>query len=77
AGVDVQKNRLECEIVGWGMGNESWSIGYRVFEGDTGAELTEDDDPDELSSVWADLEEYLASSFVGPGGQVFRVQCAA
>lgn len=77
AGVDVQKNRLECEIVGWGMGNESWSIGYRVFEGDTGAELSEDDDPDELSSVWADLEEYLASSFVGPGGQVFRVQCAA
>jgi len=77
AGVDVQKNRLECEIVGWGLGNESWSIGYRVFEGDTGAELSEDDDPDELSSVWGDLEEYLAGSFVGPGGQVFRVQCAA
>lgn len=79
AGVDVQKSRIECEIVGWGKGNESWSIGYKVFEGDTGAELSEGepDDLAELSSVWDDLEAYLASSFVGVGGQVFRVQCAA
>ena len=26
AGVDVQKNRLEYEIVGWGVGEESWGI---------------------------------------------------
>ena len=26
AGVDVQDNRLEVEIVGWGRGEESWSI---------------------------------------------------
>lgn len=80
AGVDVQKTRLEAEIVGWGKDNESWSIDYRVFEGDTGTELTETDDLDlelePLSSVWADLEEYLTGSFIGLGSQAFRVQCA-
>lgn len=33
AGVDVQKDRLECEVVAWGAGMESWSIGYFRFEG--------------------------------------------
>lgn len=35
AGVDVQKDRLECEVVAYGPNLESWSIDYRVFEGDT------------------------------------------
>lgn len=34
AGVDVQDNRLEVEIVGWGRGEESWSIDYIVLYGD-------------------------------------------
>ena len=35
AGIDVQKDRLECEIVGWSTGEESWNIAYEVFYGDT------------------------------------------
>jgi phage terminase large subunit GpA-like protein len=35
AGVDVQKDRLEVEIKGWGVGEESWSIDYRVIYGQT------------------------------------------
>lgn len=35
AGVDVQRNRLEVEIVAYGPRMESWSVGYRVFGGDT------------------------------------------
>lgn len=31
AGVDVQKDRIEMEIVGWGHEKRSWSIDYRVF----------------------------------------------
>jgi phage terminase large subunit GpA-like protein len=31
AGVDVQKDRLECEIVAWGLGKESWSVDYVVI----------------------------------------------
>ena len=35
AGVDVQKDRLECEVVAWGRGKESWSVDYLVLGGDT------------------------------------------
>ena len=33
AGVDVQLDRIEVEIVGWGAGEESWSIDYQVIAG--------------------------------------------
>ncbi|MFG1287922.1 phage terminase large subunit family protein [Xanthobacter versatilis] len=33
AGVDVQGDRLELEIVGWGPGEESWSLEYTVLWG--------------------------------------------
>lgn len=35
AGVDVQKDRLELEVVGWCQGKRSYSIDYRVLIGDT------------------------------------------
>jgi phage terminase large subunit GpA-like protein len=35
AAADVQKDRIEVEIVAWGRGKESWSVDYRVLEGDT------------------------------------------
>jgi phage terminase large subunit GpA-like protein len=77
AGVDVQKDRIECEVVGWGKNDESWSIDYRVFQGETGLDVgTSDDDIEDdgepLSSVWDDLADYLAGSFAG---DTFRVQC--
>ena len=34
AGVDVQDDRLELEIVGWGRDEESWSIDYKTLYGD-------------------------------------------
>ena len=46
AGVDVQKDRLEYEIVGWGKDSESWSIEYDVIEGDPYQD-----------EVWKELEE--------------------
>lgn len=33
-GADVQPDRIEIEFVGWGAGEESWSIGYHVILGD-------------------------------------------
>lgn len=35
AGVDVQKDRLELEVVGWAPGKRSYSVEYRVIDGDT------------------------------------------
>ncbi|MYG00620.1 phage terminase large subunit family protein [Candidatus Poribacteria bacterium] len=35
AGVDIQADRIEYEVVGWGVDEESWSIDYVVIYGDT------------------------------------------
>lgn len=34
-GADVQKDRIEAEVVAWGTDMESWSVEYRIIEGDT------------------------------------------
>ena len=34
AGVDTQDDRFEVEVVGWGRGEESWSLDYRTIDGD-------------------------------------------
>lgn len=53
AGVDVQKDRLELEIVGWSHGKRSHSIDYRVILGDT--EKTGNDGP------WAELQRMITT----------------
>src|SRR5215470_15666741 len=35
AGIDIQKDRIEIEVVAWGRGKEAWSIDYQVLEGQT------------------------------------------
>jgi phage terminase large subunit GpA-like protein len=35
AGVDVQKDRVVYEVVGWGRGKTSWSVDYGELPGDT------------------------------------------
>ncbi len=52
AGVDVQKDRIELEIVAWGRERECWSIDYRVLQGDPVK-------PD----VWNQLDAVLAETF--------------
>lgn len=52
AGVDVQDNRLEVEIVGWGKDEESWSLDYQVIYGDPST-----------PNLWSDLDKILESNF--------------
>lgn len=54
AGVDVQADRLEVEIVAWGRGNESWSVDYRVFPGRT---------EDLTSPCWKQLSALLSEQW--------------
>jgi phage terminase large subunit GpA-like protein len=58
-GVDTQDDRLEAEVVGWGVGKESWGIEYRVFYGDPRQKEVWGALDDLLSHVWAyaDREE--------------------
>nr|CAH7755880.1 unnamed protein product [Callosobruchus chinensis] len=66
AGVDVQKDRLEVEVVAWGKSRESWSIDYRVFEGDTGG-----------GEVWGKLSELLNHHFIGENGLEYMISMMA
>ena len=62
AGVDVQGDRLEAEIVGWGAGEESWSLQYLTLLGD----------PNRID-VWEQLEEALDQNFLTESGVELRV----
>ena len=65
AGIDMQMDRLECEVVGWGEGEESWSLGYHVLWGDP---LHQD--------VWEDLDDLLASTYQHESGAVLPISSA-
>lgn len=52
-GVDVQKNRLEASVVGWGEKEEAWLIDHLIVPGDTAQ-----------AEVWAEMGEALAHHHV-------------
>ncbi|MCW5982458.1 MAG: phage terminase large subunit family protein [Bryobacteraceae bacterium] len=66
AGVDVQLDRAELELVGWGRGEESWSIEYRVFPGDPSA-----------PELWRALDEYLSRQWTHEYGITLPVAACA
>lgn len=65
AAVDVQGNRLEVEVRGFGLGQESWGIEYREFAGDPTEQF-----------VWKKLDGFLGATYKHPiRGQVRIAQC--
>ena len=52
AGVDVQKDRIEVEVVGWCKDKRSYSIDYRVIEGDTAKDYVWNRLADMLDERW-------------------------
>jgi phage terminase large subunit GpA-like protein len=66
AGVDVQDDRLEAEIVAWGKEEESWSIAYRTIHGDPSGPI-----------VWRELDEFLYGVYEHEFGEemVVRATC--
>lgn len=65
AGVDMQQDRLEVEIVAWGFGEESWSVAYSVLEGDPLA-----------GDVWEDLDALLSETFEHESGARLPISAA-
>lgn len=65
AGIDMQKDRLEGEIVAWGEGEESWSVEYFVLWGDP---LNAD--------VWEQLDDVLARTWQHESGAQLAIQSA-
>jgi phage terminase large subunit GpA-like protein len=69
AAVDVQGDRLEYAIKGWGRGEESWLVDWGQIYGDpsrTGE-----------GSVWGELEKLLHRSYPHESGATLRVAAMA
>lgn len=64
-GVDVQTDRLEVETVGWGEGEESWSLKYEVLPGSPF-------EPD----VWTKLDDVLTRVWVRADGVRLKIKAA-
>jgi phage terminase large subunit GpA-like protein len=68
AGVDVQKDRVVYEVVGWGRGRTSWSIDYGILPGDT-ADLEK--------GPWPQVNALLARRYPHEGGVELPVRMLA
>lgn len=64
AGVDVQRDRLECTIYGWGIGKECWGIEHRILYGAP-------DNPD----TWQQLDMVLQMQRKLPNGAILPIAC--
>lgn len=65
AGVDVQDDRIEVEVVGWGAGHESWGVEVAVFVGDPGLPL-----------LWQRLDDFLLKEWTRQDGVRLRISAA-
>lgn len=63
AGADVQINRIEVEVVAWGRNRISWSVDYRVLEGNTNQ-----------PQVWEQLARLMDEEFPTIYGGALRIQ---
>lgn len=69
AGVDVQpgstasEGRLEVEVVGWALGEESWSLAHEVFTGDPARD-----------EVWRQLDEFLLTPWRRVDGRMMAIR---
>jgi phage terminase large subunit GpA-like protein len=62
---DVQDDRIEVEVVGWGRMFESWSLDWRQFLGDTA-----------FPEVWDELDEYSRRTFRTEDGRELPISLA-
>lgn len=62
-GVDVQDDRLELLVVGWGPGEESWLIDRQVLPGDTSQ-----------PEPWEQLDDVLDADYQHQSGQRLPIQ---
>ncbi len=64
AGVDIQGDRVEVEVKGWGKGEESWSLDYKQFFGDPSQD-----------ALWLELDAYLARPVKSKTGLSLNIAC--
>lgn len=65
AGVDVQGDRIELELIGWGEGEESWSLQYHTIFGNPGED-----------EIWKELDKILLTEIPSKLGVKLHVAAA-
>jgi len=65
AGIDVQDDRLELELIGWGRDEESWSLDYKTLYGDPST-----------PHLWNDLDNILKASYTTESGRQLGIRAA-
>lgn len=73
AAADVQRDRIEMEVVAWGPGMESWSVDYIVLQGDTSTIQSDPMKP----CPWRQLTEELGKVYQCAAGGELRISKAA
>jgi len=61
-GGDVQKDRIEAQVVGWGRNEQAWVIDWVLFPGDP-----------TRPEVWEELERYLERPFQNAYGVTMKI----
>jgi phage terminase large subunit GpA-like protein len=69
--VDVQQNRLEAQITGFGVGEEQWLIDHEVFYGSP-LDLPTQRGNEDLVNVWTELDAYILRGWKHASGAVLR-----
>lgn len=66
-GADVQSDRVEMEVIGFGARGHTWGLGYHILRGTPMAPPTE--------GVWAELDRIVSTStFAHPSGKTLRIE---
>jgi len=65
ASADVQDDRIEIEVKGFGDGEESWGVDFKVIHGDPSKR-----------QVWDDLDKALLETYENEDGYTMRIACA-
>ncbi len=65
-GVDIQDDRIECQVLGFSLNYETYVVEYKVFYG-------------KLSDIeiWAHLDDFLIKTYTHSCGKQMRILCTA
>lgn len=66
AGVDVQDDRIEVQLDGWGLDEENWIVEQKVFRGDP-----------QKPALWLEVDNYLIQRFATEDGRQLFVEAVA
>jgi phage terminase large subunit GpA-like protein len=66
AGVDVQDDRLEVFVYGWGANEEAWFLDHKVIRGDPGQD-----------AMWDDLDQYRKQAWPIEDGRRLLIEACA